>query len=213
MRRRTSFFTVVTALVFVLLSDLLFMEVHATSMQHSLSIRGGKSKSRKSSVGSIPTKSRKSTKSRKAGHDEETEPISSKDSRDTEDDEEDSENIEDEEEEYVERKPKSKSKSARKKKKAPPPSMMDQGAKLASDAASVAAKITKGTFKTAFDLVAVKHVSKSQLVGKWRLQQEVELRRGVIVNCPATIEFRRDGNAVTRFNGVEHITKYTFTER
>ena len=53
-------------------------------------------------------------------------------------------------------------------------------------------KLTKSIAKNSVDLVVAKHVSHEQIFGKWLLRQEVELRPGIFVTCPATIQFEED---------------------
>jgi hypothetical protein len=66
--------------------------------------------------------------------------------------------------------------------------------------------------KAAFDLVSAKHVTNKQIIGKWKLYQEVVVRANIILDCPATIEFLRNGTAITKFNGKTYSSTYTFKE-
>ena len=74
-------------------------------------------------------------------------------------------------------------------------------------------KVSKSLVKSTVDLCVVKHVTEDQIRGKWLLRQEVEVRKGIFVSCPATVQFMEDGTVVTVFEGVQHQTKLTFTER
>lgn len=74
-------------------------------------------------------------------------------------------------------------------------------------------KAGKSLVKSTVNLCVVKHVTIDQIHGKWLLRQEVEVRKGIFVSCPATIQFMEDGTVVTVFEGVKHETKLTFTER
>ena len=102
------------------------------------------------------------------------------------------------------------SKKTKKKKKQ---TMFGFGIESAGDLASKAMKLTKGSVKAAVDLCANKHVNLLQIVGKWRIQQEIEVRKGVFVACPATIEFLEDGSVVTTCEGQEYKSEFTFKER
>jgi len=74
-------------------------------------------------------------------------------------------------------------------------------------------KVSKSLVKSTVDLCVVKHVTEDQIRGKWLLRQEVEVRKGIFVSCPATVQFMEDGTVVTVFEGVQHKNKLTFTER
>ena len=63
-------------------------------------------------------------------------------------------------------------------------STINKGIESASSVVNMAMKLTKGTVKSALDLCSTKHVTQRQITGKWRLQQEIELRKGSIINCP-----------------------------
>ena len=93
------------------------------------------------------------------------------------------------------------------------PTMFETGMGSLSTAAAAAFKITKGGVKAAVDLVSAKHVSSSQIAGKWRMEQEVQISKGASVTCPASLEFTEDGQVLTSFEGKVSTTGYKFTER
>lgn len=117
-----------------------------------------------------------------------------------------SDNYSDDEEEP---KPKRKNKYAKKRS----PSVLEAGANSLSIAAAAAFKLTKGGMKLAVDLVSAKHVSAIQIVGKWRMDQEVQIGKGATITCPATLEFTEDGKVITSFEGKTFTSDYKFTER
>ena len=83
----------------------------------------------------------------------------------------------------------------------------------ASKLTNGAVKLTKSSFKNAFDLVSQKNVNIKQIVGKWKISQEVRQPSGAIITCPATIEIFRNGSVVTKFNGELYVSDFVFTER
>ena len=92
-------------------------------------------------------------------------------------------------------------------------STINKGIESASSVVNMAMKLTKGTVKSALDLCSTKHVTQRQITGKWRLQQEIELRKGSIINCPASIELLKDGTVISYFNDQEFQSQYIFKER
>ena len=92
-------------------------------------------------------------------------------------------------------------------------STLSKGIESASSVVDMAMKLTKGTVKSAIDLCSTKHVNQRQITGKWRLQQEIELRKGSIINCPASIELLKDGTVISYFNDQEFQSQYIFKER
>ena len=83
---------------------------------------------------------------------------------------------------------------------------------------SAITKTTRKVAKTTVDLCVVKHIKQEEIYGKWLMRQEVEVRKGVFVSCPATILFKEDENSSggvvsTVFEGQEHKFKFKFTER
>jgi hypothetical protein len=100
-----------------------------------------------------------------------------------------------------------------KKRKHREKSMFDLGLETASDAMSIGMKLAKGTVKGAVDLAANKHVVEYQIFGKWRFMQEIEVKKGVFISCPATIEFLEDGTVVTVCDGQKFESEYVFKER
>jgi hypothetical protein len=80
-------------------------------------------------------------------------------------------------------------------------------------AAAAAFKLTKGGVKVAVDLVSAKHVSLNQFVGKWRMEQEVQISKGASITCPASLEFTEDGRVITSFEGKVQTSEFKFIER
>ena len=78
-------------------------------------------------------------------------------------------------------------------------SLISTSLNAATSALSFAKKLAKGTVKTAFDLCAVKHVTTHEIAGKWRLMQDVQIGDGMVMSCPASIEFCEDGTVRTSF--------------
>ena len=78
---------------------------------------------------------------------------------------------------------------------------------------STAIKAGRKTFKSTVDLLAGKHVSLAQIVGKWRLSQEIVLRKGVSVSCPSTFELFKNGSLATSFEDKVYLSTFTFKER
>ena len=125
----------------------------------------------------------------------------------------DDEDDEDDDDTADRRQGKGRRRPAQLAKKKREPSMLGQGLASATDFANMALKMTKGSVKAAVDLCANKHVSLLQIVGKWRIQQEIEVRKGVFMACPATIEFLEDGSVVTMCEGQEYKSDFSFKER
>ena len=92
-------------------------------------------------------------------------------------------------------------------------SVLSSGLESATGLMNMALKLTKGSVKAAVDLCANKHVSPMLIVGRWRLQQEIEVRKGVFVACPATIDLLDDGSVITTCDGQEYKSEYIFKER
>ena len=76
-----------------------------------------------------------------------------------------------------------------------------------------ALKATRLSFKSAVDLLAGKHVSLREIVGKWRLSQEIVIRKGVSINCPSTFELLKNGTVLTFYEDKVYATEYIFKER
>jgi len=93
------------------------------------------------------------------------------------------------------------------------PSLLESGVGTLANAATAAFKFTKGGVKSAVDLVAAKHVTLPQIVGKWKMEQEVQLSKGASYMCPATVEFTEDGQVLTTFEGKTFTSEFKFTER
>jgi hypothetical protein len=103
-----------------------------------------------------------------------------------------------------------KSKKSNKRKK---PSVMEIGVGGLATAASAAFKLTKGGVKTAVDLISAKHVTLNQIVGKWRMEQDVQVSKDASITCPATLEFTEQGQVVTSFNGKVYTSEFKLTIR
>jgi len=80
----------------------------------------------------------------------------------------------------------------------------------AKDMSNFALHVTKSAAKSTVDLAAVKHVTLRQITGKWRITQEVEVKRGIFMSMPATIDIKGNGDLVTTYNGEKIITSYNF---
>lgn len=76
-----------------------------------------------------------------------------------------------------------------------------------------AMSLTKKSMKNAVDLLAAKHVYIDQILGVWRLSQEVEVRKDVFVSCPATIEFCKGNEVISYYNENEFVSEFIFKER
>lgn len=122
-------------------------------------------------------------------------------------DDEEEESEETDEEDNEESTDFSRSRSTKKK------GALGRGVESATEFANMALKLTKGSVKAAVDLCANKHVTMNQIMGKWRIQQEIEVRRGVFISSPATIEFCDDGSVLTTCDGQEFKSEFTFKER
>jgi len=92
-------------------------------------------------------------------------------------------------------------------------SFLGAGLSQASSIAKLLTKMGRSSMKGTVDLFSAKHVSLKQILGKWRLSQEVEVRKGAFVSCPATIEFCEDHDVISYFEGNEFVSKFTFRER
>ena len=105
------------------------------------------------------------------------------------------------------------SKNTKNSRKRKNPSLLETSANSLMTAAAAAFKFTKGGVKIAVDLVSAKHVSAGQIVGKWRMDQDVEISKGASITCPASLEFTEDGKVITTFEGKIFTSNYKFTER
>lgn len=81
------------------------------------------------------------------------------------------------------------------------------------DVQHLAFKVGKASIKSLVSFVGNKHVNKLQVVGKWKILQDINIRPGVIINFPATIEFFEDDTLKTQFEGKEYISKFSFVEK
>jgi hypothetical protein len=74
-------------------------------------------------------------------------------------------------------------------------------------------KLARGAVKSTVDLAANKHVTEYQVVGKWRFMQEIEVKKGIFISSPATVEFTEDGTVITTCDGQTYESEYVFKER
>jgi hypothetical protein len=95
----------------------------------------------------------------------------------------------------------------------PEETLVDATMNKASVGMSKVFKMTRGFGKGTVDLLAGKHVYLDQILGKWRLMQDVEVRKGAYVSCPATIELCDGGEVRSYFEDAECVTSFTFRER
>lgn len=84
---------------------------------------------------------------------------------------------------------------------------------LLTSASKNLAKATKSSVKFVVDRVVVQHVTLQEICGKWRMQQDVEMRKGVMFSCPATFELHADKKVKTFFDDVENSSDFIFKER
>eukprot|EP00550_Attheya_septentrionalis_P008389 CAMPEP_0198283760 /NCGR_PEP_ID=MMETSP1449-20131203/3349_1 /TAXON_ID=420275 /ORGANISM="Attheya septentrionalis, Strain CCMP2084" /LENGTH=408 /DNA_ID=CAMNT_0043980565 /DNA_START=159 /DNA_END=1385 /DNA_ORIENTATION=- len=98
------------------------------------------------------------------------------------------------------------------------PTMLGMASKLAKKTASmtktVAVSSVKGSGKAAYYLASPKHVTRRELWGVWRLDQQVgKMPDGPFVSCAANVELTPKGEAITKFGDSVDRTPYTFVER
>lgn len=76
-------------------------------------------------------------------------------------------------------------------------------------------KVVRGTVKKAVDLLSNKHVTVLQIIGKWRLQLELDLEggEGNVLSYPVAIELLEGNRVKSFFEGEEIESSFTFTER
>ncbi len=67
--------------------------------------------------------------------------------------------------------------------------------------------------KGAIDLVSVKHVSYFQILGKWKIYQDIDINDGAVFSYPVSIELMEDGTIKTKYDNTEHNSTFKFTER
>jgi hypothetical protein len=79
--------------------------------------------------------------------------------------------------------------------------------------AVASAGIARSALKTSFDLVAVKHVTLEQIIGKWILEQRLELKDGVVLDVPAVLELFSADQLSLICDGYEHRSDFEFEER
>jgi hypothetical protein len=92
------------------------------------------------------------------------------------------------------------------------PSILSFGVEKFGELQSASMKLGKVGVKSVFDLLSNKHVTQQQIVGKWKIMQDIQIRSGVIINFPATIQFFEDGSLKTQFESKEYLSKYEFIE-
>lgn len=95
----------------------------------------------------------------------------------------------------------------------PPQSLVDAGLTQAAHGIHKVFHMSRSLGKGTVNLMAGKHVYLDQILGKWRLMQDVDLGVGAIVSCPATIELLDGGVCLSYFEDQECVTKFTFRER
>jgi hypothetical protein len=79
--------------------------------------------------------------------------------------------------------------------------------------AVASAGIARSALKTSFDMVAVKHVTLEQIIGKWILEQQLELKDGVVLDVPAVLELFSADQLSLICDGYEHRSDFEFEER
>jgi hypothetical protein len=90
---------------------------------------------------------------------------------------------------------------------------LKSGAEKLSEFVKYEAEVIQKVFKGAFDMVSVKHVSYFQIIGKWKIYQDVELQKDSVISYPVTIELMEDGTIKSRYNNVEYNSTFKFVER
>ena len=73
--------------------------------------------------------------------------------------------------------------------------------------------LSKKTVKVGLDFLAGKHVTVEDISGKWKIEQEVEIKEDVIINCPATIHLMENGTVETYFEDKQYHTTFILTEK
>mmetsp|Transcript_8094 Transcript_8094/g.11920 ORF Transcript_8094/g.11920 Transcript_8094/m.11920 type:complete len:372 (+) Transcript_8094:122-1237(+) len=80
--------------------------------------------------------------------------------------------------------------------------------------AKTAASSIKGTGKAAYYLATPKHVTRSDITGVWRFDQQVgPPPDGPFTSCAANVEFTHRGDAITTYEDNKNYTPYKFTEK
>lgn len=92
-------------------------------------------------------------------------------------------------------------------------SLVKTGAEKLSDFVKYEAGVVRKVVKGAFDLVSVKHVSYYQILGKWNIYQDVELKGGAVFSYPVSVELHEDGSVTSRYNDEVHNSTFKFVER
>eukprot|EP01036_Dinobryon_divergens_P023723 gene23725-32105_t len=92
-------------------------------------------------------------------------------------------------------------------------SLADEVKDVLRSAGALGGRVMKSTLKGAVGLISNKQVSLSQVVGKWRLYQEIRLPGGNTLSYPVAIELLSDGTVVSSFNDEEFTSRFEFKER
>jgi hypothetical protein len=93
------------------------------------------------------------------------------------------------------------------------PDFFDYGMNTLSSCAKFALKVSKGTIKKAVNLVTAKHVAFNQIIGKWRLYQDIEIGKGNIVSYPVSIQLLSNGTIMSYFENDAMKSAFAFKER
>lgn len=76
------------------------------------------------------------------------------------------------------------------------------------------ASVFRSVAKSALDVISVKHVSYLQILGKWKIYQDINVGNDEdVLSYPVSVELLENGTVVTRRNGEEHMAPFKFTER
>mmetsp|Transcript_31514 Transcript_31514/g.45369 ORF Transcript_31514/g.45369 Transcript_31514/m.45369 type:complete len:299 (+) Transcript_31514:1241-2137(+) len=79
--------------------------------------------------------------------------------------------------------------------------------------ATFGGSIVKSAIKTTVDFACNKQVSLDQILGKWRLHQEIRLPRGNSLSYPVAIELLKNGTIISSFDDEEFRSEFEFKER
>ncbi len=92
-------------------------------------------------------------------------------------------------------------------------SMLKLSAEKLSEFMKYEATVLQKALKGALDMVSVKHVSFFQILGKWKIYQDVELDKNAVFSYPVSIELFEDGTVTSKYNNIEHNSTFKFVER
>ena len=106
-------------------------------------------------------------------------------------------------------KSKSKNNNSGKPKKS---SILSYSADKLLELQSVTLKMTRSSVKSIYDFIQNKYVTKPQILGKWNIMQDIEIKKNVIINYPASIEFYENNTLRTQFEGQNYFSGFTFHE-